>query len=59
MADGISLARLLNEKGASQSLSDVLRAYEEEMRPRATALVLESRGGAYEANAKKTSSKAH
>lgn len=57
MADGISLARLLNEKAASQSLSDVLRLYEEEMRPRATATVLESRGGAYEANAQKTSSK--
>ena len=58
MADGMSLARLLNEREASQSLSDVLRLYEEEMRPRSTAAVLESRGGAYEANAKKTTSKA-
>ncbi|KAH8585386.1 monooxygenase FAD-binding protein-like protein [Bisporella sp. PMI_857] len=52
MADGISLARLIHERGASQSLSDVLRLYEEEMRPRATATVLESRAGAYEANAR-------
>ncbi|KAF2259027.1 monooxygenase FAD-binding protein-like protein [Lojkania enalia] len=58
MADGMSLARLLNERGASQSLSDVLRLYEEEMRPRAMAAVLESRGGAYEANAQKTTTKA-
>ncbi|KAF9694159.1 hypothetical protein EKO04_007717 [Ascochyta lentis] len=51
MADGISLAQQIQQTGVSQSISDALRSYEEEMRPRATAAVLESRAGAYEANA--------
>lgn len=51
MADAISLARSIHERGENQSLSDVLKLYEEEMRPRAMVKVLESRAGAYEANA--------
>jgi 2-polyprenyl-6-methoxyphenol hydroxylase-like FAD-dependent oxidoreductase len=51
MADGISLAQQIQKAGKSQDISDALRGYEEEMRPRATAAVLDSRAGAYEANA--------